>query len=57
MSERKRDESQSERFERAARELGVEIDEEKLKEALRWMGKQDKRDGADEGSPSDGTGR
>ena len=27
--------SQRERFEQAARELGVEIDEEKLKEALR----------------------
>lgn len=28
-------ESQRERFEQAARELGVELDEEKLKEALR----------------------
>ncbi|WP_340110599.1 hypothetical protein [Pikeienuella sp. HZG-20] len=28
-------ESQAERFEEAARELGVDLDEEKLKEALR----------------------
>ena len=33
--------AQRERFEQAARELGVELDEEKLKEALRKMGCHD----------------
>lgn len=37
-------ESQSERFKRTARELGVELDEDKLKEALRRMGKQPPED-------------
>ena len=30
---------QSERFKQAARELGVDLDEDKLKEALRKLGK------------------
>lgn len=33
--------SQRERFEQAARELGVELDEEKLKEALRKIAPSD----------------
>ncbi|MFQ8434082.1 hypothetical protein ACLJK8_22770 [Amaricoccus sp. W119] len=33
--------SQRERFEQTARELGVELDEEKLKDALRRMGYHD----------------
>ena len=33
--------NQRERFEQAARELGVELDEEKLKEALRKIAPQD----------------
>jgi isopropylmalate/homocitrate/citramalate synthase len=35
--------SQSERFKETARELGVELDEDKLKEALRRMGKQSEK--------------
>lgn len=38
MKSEKPQESQRERFEQAARELGVELDEEKLKEALRKIG-------------------
>jgi isopropylmalate/homocitrate/citramalate synthase len=34
--------AQSERFRQAARELGVELDEEKLKEALRKIAPEDK---------------
>lgn len=37
MKDREKATGQRERFEQAARELGVEIDEEKLREALRKM--------------------
>lgn len=48
--------SQRERFEQAARELGVELDEEKLKEALRNLANSrapkqpaDSKDGGEKG--------
>lgn len=41
MIQQKSDKSQRERFEQAARDLGVEMDEEKLKAALRKMGYPD----------------
>lgn len=39
---------QSERFEQAARELGVELDEEKLKEALRKIAPEKPKPASDE---------
>lgn len=48
-------ETQRERFEQTARELGVDLDEEKLKEALRKLGRHDaipSRDGLPEKVPA-----
>ena len=42
----KSSESQSERFKQTARELGVELDEDKLKEALRRMKERPDQKGA-----------
>lgn len=39
--------SQRKRFEQTARELGVDLDEEKLKEALRRMAKERAADNGD----------
>ncbi len=41
-------EDQRQRFEQAARELGVDLDEDKLKEALRRMKDQPQQEGDDE---------
>lgn len=41
-SEKKDSDNQAERFERTAREHGVELDEKKLAEALRRMAKREK---------------
>lgn len=48
--DRKSDASQRERFEEAAREMGVDLDEAKLKEALRKIApeKPEKEKGRDE---------
>lgn len=50
MSKHKDDGSQRKRFEQAARELGVELDEEKLKEALRKIA-PDQKDKDDASKP------
>jgi len=46
----KKDKSQSERFKQAARELGVELDEEKLKKALRKVAKPEQKKRGDDQS-------
>lgn len=56
MNARNPPESQRKRFEQTARELGVDLDEEKLKAALRKMGCYDTAShdkGSDENSPED----
>lgn len=54
MKAEKDGQSQRERFEQAARELGVELDEEKLKEALRKIApereSQSRKDGSSDAS-------
>lgn len=40
MTDKKKNTRQRERFEQAARELGVELDEEKLKETLRGFARK-----------------
>lgn len=46
--------NQAERFERAARELGVEVDERKLKETLRKIAPAKPEPSADDDSKRDG---
>lgn len=51
MKNNEQQKSQRERFEQAARELGIDLDEEKLKEALRKMSYPDTISGDERTAP------